>query len=157
MTVPRLKNLLAGRRKASGITQLALAERVGLTRQSIANIESGKFIPSTAAALKLARAFECRVEDLFELDETQAPITADLASPLVSPANVGLCARDDRVGRPAADSVPTAEPRRVIVGLVAGRWVAHRLYGEDAVKMVADGLMGPPPTGPKAKRHTGKP
>jgi putative molybdopterin biosynthesis protein len=151
MTVPRLKNLLAARRKALGITQLALAERVGVTRQSILSIESGKFIPSTAVALKLAQAFACRVEDLFELDEAQAAITAHLVSPLAWSANVGLRGRDDRVGRPAADSVPTAEPRRVIVGLVAGRWVAHRLYGEDAVKMVADGFMRPALTGTKAK------
>jgi putative molybdopterin biosynthesis protein len=151
MTAPRLKNLLGARRRMRGLTQLALAERVGVTRQSIVNIESGRFVPSTSVALKLARVFECRVEDLFALDEVKAPITAHLVPALAGSEEVAFRRGHDRANRHTAESARIPESRRVVVGFVAGRWVAHRLYGEDALKIVADGFMRAAFTGTKAK------
>jgi putative molybdopterin biosynthesis protein len=136
-------NRLRDRRIASGWTQLETARRVGITRQSLIHLESGRFVPSTTVALKLAQVFECRVEDLFALDEGKAPITADLVPALAGSGEVAF--------RRGYESLPSAESRRVLVGFVAGRWVAHRLYGEDAVKMVADGFVRPALTGRKAK------
>ncbi len=49
------------------MTQAVLAERVGVTRQTIIAIEKGDYAPSVALALKLARIFKCRVEDLFKV------------------------------------------------------------------------------------------
>ncbi|PKQ63988.1 transcriptional regulator [Labilibaculum filiforme] len=40
-----------------------------VSRQTINAIEKGKFIPSAMLALKMARFFECRVEDIFRLEE----------------------------------------------------------------------------------------
>jgi putative transcriptional regulator len=42
---------------------------VGVTRQTIVAIETGIYTPSLALALRIARFFECKVEDVFELDE----------------------------------------------------------------------------------------
>jgi putative transcriptional regulator len=51
------------------MTQQQLAERVGVTRQTIISIERGKYKPSVELALRLARVFRVPVEALFELDE----------------------------------------------------------------------------------------
>ncbi len=47
------------------MSQEALAEAVGVTRQTILSIEKGRFVPSTLLSLKLARYFKKRVEDIF--------------------------------------------------------------------------------------------
>ncbi|MBR6692003.1 MAG: helix-turn-helix transcriptional regulator, partial [Bacteroidaceae bacterium] len=41
----------------------------GVSRQTINAIESGKFVPSTVLALKMARIFGCKVEDIFQLED----------------------------------------------------------------------------------------
>jgi putative molybdopterin biosynthesis protein len=48
-----------------GWSQEELAEKAGVRRQAIYDIESEKYLPNTAIALRLARIFGCRVEDLF--------------------------------------------------------------------------------------------
>ena len=55
-------------RAAAGLTQQELAERVGVTRQTVISIEKGKYTPSVALALSIAAVFDVRVEELFELD-----------------------------------------------------------------------------------------
>ena len=50
-----------------GVTQEALAERVGVSRQTIIAIEKGNYIPSVFLALKLSRFFKVPVEELFSL------------------------------------------------------------------------------------------
>jgi len=64
-----LANRLRAERDAKGWTQADLAERIGVSRKTINTIENGIFTPSTVIALKLARAFKLRVEDLFSLRE----------------------------------------------------------------------------------------
>ena len=64
----RLGNRLNALRAEHGLTQAALAERVGVSRKTINTVENGVFVPSTTLALKLARAFGCRVEDIFTLE-----------------------------------------------------------------------------------------
>jgi putative transcriptional regulator len=51
------------------MTQQELADRVGVTRQTIISIERGKYKPSIELALRLARVFGVPVEAIFELDE----------------------------------------------------------------------------------------
>ena len=51
-----------------GYTQEDLADAVGVSRQSINSIERGRYTPSLPLALKFARAFNCSIEDLFQLD-----------------------------------------------------------------------------------------
>ncbi len=50
------------------MTQQALAEKVGVTRQTIIALEAGKYIPSLLLAFRLASAFGVRVEDVFQFD-----------------------------------------------------------------------------------------
>lgn len=50
------------------LTQLRLAQMVGVTRQTIIAIEKGSFNPSVKLALKIAKAFNCKTEDLFHLE-----------------------------------------------------------------------------------------
>lgn len=73
----RLCNTLREARDACGITQAALAERIGVSRKTINTIENGVFIPSTVLALKLAHALNRSVEQLFTL----APDSRDDQSP----------------------------------------------------------------------------
>jgi putative transcriptional regulator len=62
-----LANRLKEFRARHGVTQEQLAERVGVTRKTINTVENGVFVPSTVLALKLARALDATVEELFQL------------------------------------------------------------------------------------------
>ena len=62
-----LRNTLRQARADRGWTQADLAERVGVTRKTINTVENGVFVPSTVLALKLARALEMTVEEVFQL------------------------------------------------------------------------------------------
>jgi len=59
------KNKLREYRNRSKLSQEKLAQRVDVTRQTIISIENGKYIPSLVLALKFAKQFKCKVEDLF--------------------------------------------------------------------------------------------
>ena len=65
----QLRNRLKEARAGRGLTQQELAETIHVSRKTINTIENGVFVPSTILALKLARAFDTSVEELFELDE----------------------------------------------------------------------------------------
>lgn len=71
MTGKRLKNRLKVHRAMNDWTQEELGRRVNVTRKTINTIENGRFVPSTHLALKLARAFEVAVEDLFQLEDDE--------------------------------------------------------------------------------------
>lgn len=62
-----LHNTLKDERERLGLTQAALAERVGVSRKTINTVENGVFVPSTILALKLAAALDRPVEALFRL------------------------------------------------------------------------------------------
>lgn len=63
-----LRNRLKEIRLKKQFTQEALADMVGVTRQTIIAIEKGKFVPSVKLALALARALNVSLDDLFWLD-----------------------------------------------------------------------------------------
>jgi putative transcriptional regulator len=50
------------------MTQQELAERAGVTRQTIIALEAGKYVPSLLLAFRLAAAFGVRVEDVFQYE-----------------------------------------------------------------------------------------
>jgi putative transcriptional regulator len=56
-------------RLRAGLTQEELAERIGVTRQTVLSIEKGNYTPSVALALRLAAVLWTKVEDLFDLGE----------------------------------------------------------------------------------------
>ncbi len=90
-------------RQRRGLTQQQLAERAGVTRQTIGGLEAGLYGPGVDVALRLARTLGCSVEDLFML-----PDDSDLSAPLL--------------GERGADG-------RVALAQLGGRTVARSLQG----------------------------
>ena len=64
-----MKNNIRVARATLKITQQQLADASGVSRQTVNAIESGKFVPSTVLALKVARLFEKPVEEMFILED----------------------------------------------------------------------------------------
>ena len=64
-----MKNRIRVARAEVRMTQQQLADAIGVSRQTVNAIESGKFVPSTVLALKMANLFEKPVEELFILDD----------------------------------------------------------------------------------------
>ena len=65
----KMKNNIRVARAEVRMTQQQLADAAGVSRQTVNAIESGKFVPSTLLALKMAGIFGKRVEELFVLGE----------------------------------------------------------------------------------------
>lgn len=65
-----MKNTIRVERAINNITQAELAEKIQVSRQTINAIESNKYVPSTVLALKIAKLFDKKVEDIFVLEET---------------------------------------------------------------------------------------
>jgi putative transcriptional regulator len=73
---PPLTNTIRKLRFEHGeMTQQALADRVGISRQTVIALEANKYVPSLLLAMRLARVFGTTVEQVFALDETVAPAT----------------------------------------------------------------------------------
>jgi putative transcriptional regulator len=70
--MPVRNHLRRLRFEAGDITQQQLAERVGVTRQTIHAIEKGNYNPSVELAIRLAQALGTTVEQLFELEHDKA-------------------------------------------------------------------------------------
>jgi putative transcriptional regulator len=66
-----MKNRLKVERAILNITQEELAEKIGVSRQTINSIETNRFVPSTVLALKLSKLFGKTVNDFFELDDDE--------------------------------------------------------------------------------------
>ena len=64
-----MKNRLKVARAEADLTQEELAKRIGVSRQTINAVESGRYVPSTVLALKMAQVFGKSVEEVFMLDE----------------------------------------------------------------------------------------
>ncbi len=82
---PELENHVRTTRQQRNWSQDELSRRAGLSRAGVSAIENGRLVPSTTAALALAAAFGCRVEDLFRLPSPR-PIGAPWAWPPPRPA-----------------------------------------------------------------------
>lgn len=63
----KIVNKVKQYRKAARMTQSQLAERAGVSRQTISDIETGKHDPTISVALLLARALGVKVDNLFKL------------------------------------------------------------------------------------------
>ena len=64
-----MKNTIRIERAIHNITQQGLAEKIGVSRQTINAIESNKYVPSTLLALKMAKLFQKKVDEIFMLEE----------------------------------------------------------------------------------------
>ena len=64
-----MKNTIKVERAKKNWTQADLAEKIGVSRQAVNSIETGKFVPSTVLSLKMAKMFETSVEEIFQLEK----------------------------------------------------------------------------------------
>lgn len=64
-----LSNIIREERAKWNMTQQELADRTGVSRQTINSIESGKYVDSTVLAIKIAKIFNKTVNEIFELKE----------------------------------------------------------------------------------------
>ncbi len=107
-------NRVRERRESRGLSQIALAERAKLTRQSIGAIEAGRATPAVDVALRIARALDCQVEELF-----------------------GGTGKEPALETRAATSVGSP---RVALARIGERWVSLSLAAE-GLRLSADGLV----------------
>ena len=64
-----MKNKIKVQRAIHNLTQDDLAKKIAVSRQTINTMESGKYVPSTVLALKMAKLLGVPVEELFELED----------------------------------------------------------------------------------------
>ncbi len=64
-----MKNNIKVQRAIKNITQKELSDVISVSRQTINAIETGKYVPSTVLALKIAKFFGKSVEDIFSIEE----------------------------------------------------------------------------------------
>lgn len=65
-----MKNTIKVERAKKNWTQAELAEKISVSRQAVNAIETGKFVPSTVLALKMAKVFGTTVEIIFQLEKS---------------------------------------------------------------------------------------
>jgi putative molybdopterin biosynthesis protein len=130
-------------RIAAGISQQALAERVGISRQALSALEAGRAIPGTDVALKVARALGCQVEALFAESEGPANVEAAWAHGVHGRVNerVVLAEGDHGwVARPAdAGRTQGVQAADGVVTRQRGAVVEIELFG--AVQAAREGLV----------------
>lgn len=71
LEVAAMRNELRVYRAKHSLTQEQLAERLGVSRQTVNAIESNKYLPSLGLAFKIARLFKTRIEDVFICNEKE--------------------------------------------------------------------------------------
>jgi len=67
-----VQNFVRQQRMLRDITQQELADRVGVTRQTILSIEKAKYTPSVALALSIAEVFDVSIETIFQLKKGES-------------------------------------------------------------------------------------
>ena len=68
--VQLMKNSIKVERAKKDMTQEELAKLLGVSRQTVNSMEKNRYAPSTILALKLSSIFECSVNEIFQLEET---------------------------------------------------------------------------------------
>jgi putative transcriptional regulator len=64
-----MRNRVRALRQERGLSQATLATALGVSRQTINSIETGRYLPSLPLALAIARHFDLIVEEIFDVDE----------------------------------------------------------------------------------------
>ena len=66
-----MKNKIKIYRAMSNLTQEQLADKVGVSRQTVVAIESNRYLPSLGLAFKIAQLFKVNIEEIFSLDDQE--------------------------------------------------------------------------------------
>ena len=112
--MPEIENTLGSLRQKRGLSAIQLAKLVGVSRQTVYAIEAGTYVPNTTIALKLARALETSVDELFALaaDAPAPELRSEQASllpgseTLQSGQPVQLCQVEKRLMACAPSALP---------------------------------------------------
>jgi DNA-binding XRE family transcriptional regulator len=119
-----IENKLESLRRRRGFSVAQLARMAGVTRQTVYAMEAGDYVPNTAVALRLARALETTVEELFALTESDATPELRSEQALLLPGSealqpgqpVQLCQVDKHLMACAPSPVPWYFPASDAVG-----------------------------------------
>ncbi|MGH8759720.1 MAG: substrate-binding domain-containing protein [Burkholderiales bacterium] len=117
------ENRLKTARAAKGLSQVALADAAGVTRQAIYAIEDNRYLPTTMVALRLASALGCRVEDLFSLGSTSDVLEGNLIG------------GDDRMAGPIRVKVARVGDRMVVLPVMSLGETLNYSVGADGLLM----------------------
>ncbi len=140
---PDLSCQVRARREQLRLRSGELATHCGITRQALHSVETGAYVPNTLTALRLARALDCRVEDLFSLPEVggarkQIRATVLELGPADQPSPAGTRVQLAQVN-PFGRSVPV---QATATGSVEeAPWLAFPLSGQAGWGQVADGAL----------------
>jgi putative molybdopterin biosynthesis protein len=113
-----IETSLGALRRKRGLSAIRLAGAVGVSRQTIYAMEAGTYVPNTAVALRLAKALETTVEELFALpgDEPAPALRSERAmllpgsSPVQEGQGVQLCRVEKRLVANAPSPIPWSFP-----------------------------------------------
>jgi molybdate-binding protein/DNA-binding XRE family transcriptional regulator len=144
MSGQEIENRLSGIRRRRGFSAARLASVVGVRRQTIYAIEAGTYSPNTAVALRLARALEVTVEDLFALPEDATEVDSNVT--IVAGGDlpqsgqpVQLCRVDDKLMAAAASPFPWYLPVSDAVMTGKTRVRVHAVESEFANRILVAG------------------
>lgn len=119
-TTDRVVCNLKSVRRAKGFSQSELARLAGVKRQAIYDMESGRYVPNTAVALRLAKHLGCKVEDLFSVEEEdiEQPITLIGGYPAGASRLSIVRVRGQLVGYPLGGGVMLSDGLQAADGLI---------------------------------------
>jgi putative transcriptional regulator len=67
-----MRNRVRERRRERGLSQAEVAAALGVSRQTVISIESGRYLPSLPLAFRIARYFDVPVDKMFDPDDEEA-------------------------------------------------------------------------------------
>jgi len=152
MSSQELQSRVRAVREEKGVSQKALAEAAGISRQALSAVEAGRQVPSTTVALRLAAALHEPVEALFRVADA-GQLLAEVPSGTPAGARVALARLHGRwSGRPLAPTSTAAADGVVLDALSAG--LAHVQPLADLKALEANVLVAgcAPVLGPLADR-----
>ena len=149
--LPSFENHLRDQRIQIGWSQEELARRSGLSRAGISAVETGRIIPSAAAAPALAASLQCRVEDLFNLRRPESREPGWAWQPAhdhcrywvaevggaerfypVAATPMGVVPHDGIYRNVSCQGERRSDPRRTLVMACCDPAVCLRLFSEEA-------------------------
>jgi putative molybdopterin biosynthesis protein len=135
---PKVLSRLAEIRGKRGVAAVVLAREAGVSRQTVYAMEAGDYVPNTAVALRLARALDVTVEELFRLDAGQPDPPHAVKAQLVdcgdtfSGSPVTLCRVGNRLVGVPVSPAPLCLPPADGLLANAARSTVQLLGGESA-------------------------
>lgn len=69
-----MRNQVRERRRERGLSQAEVAAALGVSRQTVISIESGRYLPSLPLAFRIARLFDASLEQMFQLEDAEEAV-----------------------------------------------------------------------------------